>query len=151
MARLDYNKIKTQLKEYLENYDDLNGAKIGIEEDIAFSVFEPFINIESLQRSAPNDEQTISGGTKQNYLINISYSVWVAGLDREGAIKSRDDLISYLEIALISNRKLTTIDNEELFDTSWLIGGELVSEGIQENTFVAYGLLTQVARVSMSI
>ena len=129
----------------------MSDAKIGIEEDVAFSVFQPFINIEGLRRSAPNDEQTISGGTKQNYLLNISYSVWCAALDKESAIKMRDDLVGYLEIALISDRKLTTIDNEELFDTSWLTGGELVSEGIQENTFVAYGLLTQVARVSMSI
>jgi len=77
--------------------------------------------------------------------------VWAAAFDKKAAIKTRDDLMSYLEIALISNRLLPTIDGEELLDTSWITGGDLIAEGVQDNTFVAYGLLDLTAQVSMSI
>ena len=151
MGRIDYNLIKTTLKEKLENYADLDGVKIGIEEDVAFSVMDPFINIDLVRRTAPDGEQTMSGGTKTNYLLHLRYSVWSAAFEKSAAIKTRDDLMGYLEIALTSDRKLTTIDNIELFETSWITGGDLIAEGIEENTFVAYGLVDQVARVSMTI
>tara|TARA_Y100000310_G_scaffold279946_1_gene299384 strand:+ start:176 stop:622 length:447 start_codon:yes stop_codon:yes gene_type:complete len=119
MARVDYYQIEKDIKTQLEADADLASVSVRIEEEPEF-VMGDHVIIYLLGREAPEDMQSISAGTETRYLVTFSIMCFSTGLQLEQLLERRDDLLSQVELALMSNRKFANAQ----IQSSWLQGGE---------------------------
>ena len=123
MARVDYFNIEEQIKTILDDDADLSDVDILIEEEISVQRGN-VIGIYLDERDAPDDEQSLSAGTRTRF--NVRFSIWCwhfgIGRDRRVPMQQRDDLVGKVEIALMKKRTLNDTVN-----MSWLEGGEFLS------------------------
>lgn len=122
MARVDYFAIQEAIKTVLEADQTIADAHIALEEELEFNQ-QNHILIYLMDRDAPENRQTLSGGTRTKFLIN--FSIWCFAYhmsELKEAMRRRDDLIGKVEIALMKNRSLGGV-----VDGSWITGGEFAN------------------------
>jgi len=119
MARVNYHDILTQIQSVLDadadvdaltfinlepNLDPMTGNKIYIYEE---------------SRTAPENLQRISAGRRTSIIYTVSIWCLAFSLDSvDHASQLRDDLVGFVEIALMNNRDLNNTVH-----TLWLNGG----------------------------
>ena len=123
MARVDYFGIEEAIKSILDADADLAGVEVLIEEELTIQRGN-VVGIYLDDRDAPNEDQSLSAGTRTRF--NVRFSIWCwhfgVGRDRRVPMEQRDDLIGKVEIALMKERTLNDTVN-----SSWLEGGEFLS------------------------
>jgi len=124
VARIDYHEIKNALKTIIQNDALTSAATVELETDIMYAAEKaPWVGIYGLSRTAPEDDQGLSAGTRTRYEYRILLVVVECNMESlEAASEARDDLLGKLEQVLMKDR---TISGNAI--TSWLDGGELGS------------------------
>lgn len=120
MAAIDYWGIKEDLKELLTIDPTLADVSIEVEPEELFSPeMAPWIGIFMPGRTDDN-EQSIAAGTRQALFIQLTLVCAECALEKDVAIKKRDNLIGAVEVALLKVR---------------LIGGKVETMQIQGGDF----------------
>ena len=123
MARIDYFNIEEAIKSILDADADLADVEVLIEEELTIQRGN-VVGIYLDDRDAPDEEQSLSAGTRTRF--NVRFSIWCwhfgVGRDRRVPMQQRDDLVGKVEIALMKERTLNDTVN-----MSWLEGGEFLS------------------------
>lgn len=122
MARVDYFEIETAIRDIIKANPETADIDVLIEERPSLGDSD-FVLIEPERRDAPDEIQTLSAGTRTRYELEISVWCYGYGMERDDALKRRDDLVSKVEIILMGNRKLNSGGKEHV-TTLWLRGGE---------------------------
>lgn len=141
---IDYYGVETELRELLQAA--IPEVVVAVEEEMVFSEGQPFIGIYLDRREAPDGLQTLSAGQRVRYRLTFSIWVWAIAIEKDVAIKTRNDLIGRVEQILMANREW-----HEQIETSWIGGGELQSGRSARNDFIAGGEITVIADASVII
>ena len=150
MARADYHAIGQAIKDVIEADEGLRRnfptLKVHVQKALTFGK-SPQVVIYLMRREAPADEQNISAGTETRFLVR--FSVWCFATDLGGldeAEEKRDDLMGYVELALMDNRQLNGT-----VGVIWLDGGEFENPETGGTGFTSGGEIQVVARVTATI
>jgi len=119
VARADYHAIAQSIKTVLDDNSGLPPrTTVLIDEELTMTR-GPVVVIETAGREAPEDRQSVSGGTRTRFLVRYEIWCYQFSLERSTSAELRDDLMGLVEIALITTPKLGRND----VNMSWLEGG----------------------------
>lgn len=144
MARIDYYDIANEIAGILSADSELSGVTVAVESDHELGV-GLFVGVYIDRRESPPDEQQISAGTRERYILYVTLLCRAYSLDSiSDAIRRRDDLVGKVEIALMGNRTL----NGKVGGL-WLEGGALPSGKDESGSgYISEGEIIVAARVS---
>lgn len=147
MSAIDYYDIKETIKEILDADADFT-AQVSIEEDVVMNPLEPQLLIQLTNRRYSDADQSLSAGRKSRYDLEFFLTLHVTSFEKAQAIRIRDDLMGFLELALLRNHTL----NGKVI-TSWIGGGEFILAEVedQQSAFVAAGELKFIVAAEMSV
>ena len=132
MARVDYFDIANEVKEVLIADSSLQGVQVTVEDDAPLDS-GAWVSVVLVNRNTPSG-QSLANGTRTRFHIKFSLWCWQFSLESTGtASKLRDDLVGKVEIVLMANR---TLNNK--VGNSWLEGGDMMSERIQNDNISGY-------------
>lgn len=140
MARINYTTLTKAIKDVLEK--DPNVRSLGTTVEInrtALSVeYIPHVAIFERRRT-PTPGQPLAAGTRTRY--GIQWEIVATGYSADGfedASEQRDELMGYVEVALMGNRNL----GGALEDSSLMLGGGEFRGGPGEAGFISQITLT---------
>ena len=148
MARIDYTAILRGTRETIESNADIRALRATVEigRAVLTNAVSPHVNIFEGRRDATT--QVIAAGTRQRYVFR--WQVVVSAFSAAGfedAMAQRDELLSYVETALIADRSLKgALASRQLH----LSGGELQSQP-GDNGFWSQGAIDLSAEVTASV
>src|SRR3990172_10075056 len=132
MARVDYFDIANEVKEVLIVDSSLQGVQVTVEDDAPLDS-GAWVSVVLVSRNTPPG-QPLAAGTRTRFQIKFSLWCWQFSLESTGvASRLRDDLVGKAEIALMKNRTLNS-----KVSTSWLEGGDMMSDRIQNDNVSGY-------------
>jgi len=145
MPRADYWGIEQELAEILRA--NVQGLTVEVEAEMQFGAeLSPWAVVYLERRDAPDGLQGISAGMRTCFRLRFSIWVWCCSLEKEAAIKQRDETLAEVERVLMRNR---TLNNT--VDSSWLDGGELQTGKTQESDFLSGGEVVLIADIVSSV
>jgi hypothetical protein len=118
MARIDYYQIEEDIATQLRADANLTGVTVDVEQEPAFAE-DKGVFIYLVGREAPAELQTMSAGKRTRFYIHIVLVCMAQALELKAAMEARDDLMSNVELALMSNR---TFGNAQV-QKFWIEGG----------------------------
>lgn len=147
MSAVEYHEILESIKRLINADTSVGDVEVQVEEEVSI-VEGPTVMVYLNSRSAPDELQTLSGGQRTRYEVDIS--VWCFGISMDSvkeAAKNRDSLLSKIEIILMKDR---TLDGS--VSSSWFTGGEFLSaESPGSSGFISGGEISLTALVTASI
>ena len=118
MARVDYFDIEQELAQILRTDPRTQEATVLVEEELSFYENDVIL-IELERRDAPDDEQTASAGKRTRFLLQMSVWCYAYALEKQIAMRKRDDLLGKVELVIQENRGLGG-----KVGSTWLAGGD---------------------------
>lgn len=112
MAAIDYHDIEDTVRDTI-NTATASGSNIYVTAEVNQPMnTNPWVAI-YMQRRVDSDIQVCAGGTIKKY--SLEFSIWCWGWSLDNSIiaaKTRDDLLGFVEVTLMDNRKMGgKIDN----------------------------------------
>ena len=147
MARIDYTAILRGTRDTIANDANVRNLRATVEigRAVLTTAVSPHVNIFEGRRDETT--QVIAAGTRQRYLFR--WQVVVSAFSAAGfedAMAQRDELLGYVEMALIADRSLSGALAKQLH----LSGGELSSQS-GDNGFWSQGAIDLSAEVTASV
>lgn len=149
MARIKYGELAEAIRTVIEQDREVQKAQATVicaQPPVMGSSAMPYICVFERARTSAWG-QTLAAGTRRRYQLN--WEVWITTVSGNGfadAVSQRDDLLGYVEIALMKNRTL----GGKLADASLMIHGGDLRSGPGGVGFVAEGSITVSAEAEAS-
>ena len=135
MARVDYFAIEEAIRTQLKADTDTVKSHILIEPDAAqLPAGGDAIAIYLDRRDAPQELQNLAAGLRTRFLVTFSIWCFHFALMQKAEFEKRDDLVSQVELALMTDRTLSGA-----VDTSWLSGGEFFNSRTNDQDIFMLG------------
>jgi len=151
MPAIDYFALEEKIREVFQADSSLNGVEIRVEGEVNFQPgIAPWVGI-YLDRRDPSPNQPLAMGFITRYQLRFSIWCWAMSLESVAdAIKSRDQLVSKVELIAMKDRTF-----EGVFDMSWLMGGELPSGRLENESgqavYLSGGEIILIAELEASL
>jgi hypothetical protein len=148
MGRIDYTAILNGTKTVIENDANVRALRATVEIGRAVLTMglSPHVNIFEGQRDPST--QTIAAGTRQRYLFKWQVVVSAfSAAGTEDAMSQRDELLGYVETALMADR---TLNGSLSLHQLHLLGGKMQSQP-GDHGFWSQAAIDLAAEVSATI
>jgi len=137
VARIDYGAITQAIRDVIAGDPDVRKLDATVEIGAPVAVGFPFVGVYEGRRSLTAG-QPLAAGTRTRY--RVDWDVWVANFSGESfadAASGRNELLGYVEVALMANRGLLgSVGNNSL-----MLQGGVLEGGRAEGGFIAQASL----------